>query len=65
MTVKINGKDTHTQASTLKELARQLDLPEKGIAVAVSNKMIPRSEWEHCTIEDGTSIIVIRATCGG
>ena len=65
MTVKINGKDTNTQASTLKELAIQLDLPEKGIAVAVSNKMIPRSEWEHCTIEDGASIIVIRATCGG
>lgn len=65
MTVKINGKDTHTQASTLKELAIQLDFPEKGIAVAVSNKMIPRSEWGHCAIEDGASIIVIRATCGG
>ena len=29
MIVKINGKDTHTEASTLKELAIQLDFRRK------------------------------------
>lgn len=49
----------------MKELAEQLGLPEKGVAVAVGSKMIPRNEWAKCTIADGDNIIVIRASCGG
>ncbi len=65
MNVTVNNKPVETGASTLKELAVQLELPEKGVAVAVSNKMIPRSEWENFAITEGVSIIVIRASCGG
>ena len=65
MHVTENNKPVETGASTLKELALQLELPEKGVAVAVSNKMVPRSEWENFAITDGVSIIVIRASCGG
>lgn len=65
MNVTVNNKPVETGASTLKELALQLELPEKGVAVAVSNKMVPRSEWDNFAITDGVSIIVIRASCGG
>lgn len=65
MNVTVNNKPVETDASTLKELAVQLELPEKGVAVAVSNKMVPRSEWENFAITEGVSIIVIRASCGG
>lgn len=65
MNVTVNNKPVETGASTLKELALQLELPEKGVAVAVSNKMVPRSEWENFAITEGVSIIVIKASCGG
>lgn len=65
MNVTVNNKPVETGASTLKELALQLELPEKGVAVAVSNKMVPRNEWENFAITEGVSIIVIRASCGG
>lgn len=65
MNVIVNNKTVETGASTLKELAVQLELPEKGVAVAVSNKMVPRSEWDNFAITEGVSIIVIRASCGG
>ncbi len=65
MNVTVNNKPVETGASTLKELAVQLELPEKGVAIAVSNKMVPRSEWENFAITEGVSIIVIRASCGG
>lgn len=65
MNVTVNNKPVETGASTLKELALQLELPKKGVAVAVSNKMVPRSEWDNFTITEGVSIIVIRASCGG
>lgn len=65
MNVTVNNKPVETGASTLKELALQLELPEKGVAVAVSNKMVPRSEWDNFAITEGVSIIVIKASCGG
>ena len=65
MNVTVNNKPVETGASTLKELALQLELHEKGVAVAVSNKMVPRSEWDNFAITEGVSIIVIRASCGG
>lgn len=65
MNITVNNKPVETDASTLKELALQLELPEKGVAVAVSNKMVPRSEWDNFAITEGVSIIVIRASCGG
>lgn len=65
MNITVNNKPVETGASTLKELALQLELPEKGVAVAVSNKMVPRSEWDNFAITEGVSIIVIRASCGG
>ena len=65
MEIKVNNKPVETGASTLKELAEQLGLPEKGVAVAVANKMIPRDGWDSCAITEGVSVIVIRASCGG
>lgn len=65
MEVKVNGKPVRTEASDLTELAAQLGLPDKGIAVAVAGRMVPRAEWKGYTLEEGASIIVIRATCGG
>lgn len=65
MTVKVNNKEVLTNATTLSELASELALPEKGVAVAVSNKMIPRSAWQYTSLSEGVSIVVIRATCGG
>ena len=65
MNVTVNNKPVETDATTLKELAVQLELPEKGVAIAVSNKMVPRSEWDNFAITEGVSIIVIRASCGG
>lgn len=65
MNITVNNKPVETEASTLKELAEQLGLPEKGVAVAVSNKMVPRSEWDSCKLQEGVVIVVIRASCGG
>lgn len=46
MKVTINNKETETQAKTIRELAQELDLPATGVAVAISNEMVPRDEWE-------------------
>ena len=65
MKVTINNKETETQALTLQQLAEELCLAPAGVAVAVANKMVPRSEWEKTELQEGASIIIIRAACGG
>ena len=39
--------------------------PEKGIAIAVNNRMVPRIEWEKCVLHPNDSLVVIKAACGG
>mgnify|MGYP000505148471 FL=1 len=65
MKVTINNKETETQAKTIRELAQELDLPATGVAVAISNEMVPRDEWENTIITEGADIVIIKAFCGG
>lgn len=65
MKLNINNQPTETQAQNLQELATELNLPAKGVAVAIANKMVPRAEWERTPIAEGASIVIIKAACGG
>lgn len=65
MKVNINKKATDTAAKTIQELAAELNLPEKGVAVAVDNTMVPRTEWATTDIKDGADIVIVKAFCGG
>lgn len=65
MKVTINNKETETQAKTIRELAQELDLPATGVAVAISNEMVPRDEWENTIIAGGADIVTVKAFCGG
>ena len=65
MKVTINNKETETQAKTIRELAQELDLPATGVAVAISNEMVPRDEWENTIIAEGADIVIVNAFCGG
>ena len=65
MNVIINGKSADVKAANISELAAELGLPEKGVAVAVSNKMVPRTEWENTALSANDNVVIIKAACGG
>ena len=65
MKVNINNKETETQALNVKQLAEELNLPAKGVAIAISNSMGPRNDWEQTPIAEGADIVIIKAFCGG
>ena len=65
MNIKINNKETEVKATSLQELATELSLPEKGVAVAVNNRMVTRTEWNQTAIKEGDNVVVINAVCGG
>ena len=66
MKVQVNNKEVElTTGNTISALAAQLDLPPQGVAIALNNRMIPRSQWEEQDIQHGESRVIINAECGG
>ena len=65
MKIKINAQETEVRADSLSGLSAELSLPEKGVAVAVNNRMVPRTGWNDTTLKEGDSIVIIKAVCGG
>ncbi|WP_300699034.1 sulfur carrier protein ThiS [Bacteroides sp.] len=65
MKVSVNNKEVETGATTLSQLTEELSLPTQGIAIAVNNRMITRTEWANYSLSEGISIVIIKAACGG
>ena len=66
MQIIVNNKTMElAEESTLSTLAETLRLPEKGVAMAVNNQMIPREEWSETRLQEQAQVVVIKAACGG
>ena len=65
MDININNKKTSVTSTNLQELAQEMNLPEKGVAIAIGNQMIPRTEWGNTPIAEGADVVIIKAACGG
>jgi sulfur carrier protein len=67
MVVFINNKQIELEPKdTIPVALRSIQIADpKGIAVAVNNTVIPKSDWEKFSINENDQITVIRATQGG
>ena len=66
MNIFLNSKPIQVaDGATLFELMQQMELPERGVAVAVDNKMVQRESWQTTTLTEEAKILVIKAACGG
>ncbi len=51
--------------SVLYLLTSVLNIPDKGIAVAINQAIISKSRWESYVLHPGDQVIIIKATQGG
>ncbi len=66
MKIRVNNQIVECKEyATLQDVSSQLQLPEKGVAVAVNNQMIPRSQWSTHMMNESDSLVIIKAACGG
>jgi sulfur carrier protein len=49
----------------VQDLLERLDLPHRGVAVAVDAEVVPRGEWPTHVIADGARVEVVTAVQGG
>lgn len=54
-----------SEQSSLSTLIESLELSPKGIAIAIGNKVVPKTLWENTLLHAGDKITIIKATQGG
>lgn len=60
-----NGLEVSLQSSLQSVLENSGHAAQKGIAVAVNNKVVPRAQWQSHILQDNDKVLVITATKGG
>ena len=65
MKLKVNDKEVETGATHLSQFSQEQNLPATGIAIAVNQRMVPRTEWDSYALGEGDNILIIKAVCGG
>lgn len=65
MKILINNQETLTEATSVAMLAAELALPERGVALAVNNRIVPRSAWAETALNEGDNVTIIKAAFGG
>jgi sulfur carrier protein len=65
MRIRINADDLEIdEQMTVAGLLQSLGYPDRGVAVAVDQAVLPRSSWT-ATLSDGANIEVVTAVQGG
>jgi sulfur carrier protein len=66
MNVLVNGEPTElASGATVEAVLASLELPDRGVAVAVDAEVVPRGEWPAHRLSEGARIEVLRAIQGG
>ncbi len=66
ITVKVNNTSkTFSKDTTVVAMIDDLQIQSNGIAIAINNTIITKSEWENYKLSDNDTILIIRSTQGG
>ena len=63
--ILVNNEVTNTACTSVAALAVELQLPERGVALAVNNRVVPRTAWEETALNEGDNVTIIKAAFGG
>jgi sulfur carrier protein len=66
MNVIVNGEPTELDSgATVEAVLASLELPDRGVAVAVDAEVVPRGEWPAHELNEGARVEILRAIQGG
>ena len=66
MQIHVNNEPLNVEAGlSLTALLTQLDQLTPGVALAINQKIVSRSQWDQHILQDGDCITLVKATAGG
>lgn len=63
--IYINGEATSSHFPSLAEAVASITSAPSGIAAALNDRVIPRTQWEQTTLSEGDRIEIVTAVQGG
>lgn len=64
--IVFNNKSTELESDTsLQEFIDKNGMIPTNIAIAVNNSVVPKEKWENTIINDGDTLLIIKAYYGG
>ncbi len=65
--ILVNGDERRTTAATLRDLLDEMGYPAapSGIAVAIGDRIVPRTAWSRQPLETGDRVEIVGAVQGG
>ena len=66
MNINVNHESKSvTEACSLEALLDQLKISKQGIAVAINNQIITKTQWANTALNENDNVTIIQATQGG
>ena len=66
MNIKVNNEQQEISENTsVAQLVEQLKISTNGIAIAINNTVVKKSEWNSTIIKNNDDILIIKSTQGG
>lgn len=66
MVVYVNQNIHKTEETLLLAILKEIGINStEGVALAVNQTVIPRTQWQHFSLNENDKVTVIRATQGG
>lgn len=66
MEIKVNDESYQfNEAINIQQVLNDLNISEKGIAVALNQSIIQKSHWAQTTVQHQDNLLIIKATQGG
>ena len=66
MKISVNDKDFEIEENaSILMLISKTNSPQTGIAVAVNNSVVPKSDWNDFIINENDNVLIIKAAQGG
>ena len=66
MNIKVNNEQREISENTsVENLIEQLKISTNGIAIAINNNVVKKSEWNSTIIKNQDNILIIKSTQGG
>lgn len=61
----INGVERSLVVEVVEDLIASLSLPDRGVAIAVNDSVVPKARWNKTKLEPGQRIEILTAVQGG
>ena len=66
MKVQVNNSEIIVESNvSIRSILEKTNSPTEGVAFAVNDSVVPRSQWESFVIKENDNILIIKAARGG